>query len=198
MLRAVIAVVAEKGYAASTIADVVGAARVSREVFYAHFAGKEECFVEACDDGCELMFDRVAQAQRSEPVAAGPVPLLAAGVRAYLRFLLEEPEFARAFLLEALAAGPLAVERRRAVHGRFAAMTRTWHDRARSAHPEWPAAPDEAYLAVVGAFHELVAERLREERPDRLLDLEPPIMHIHLALFAGCAAAGAADKARTQ
>ena len=47
LLRAVIAAVAPKGYPAVTVADIVSGARVSRQVFYEHFADKEECFLEA-------------------------------------------------------------------------------------------------------------------------------------------------------
>src|SRR5437773_3415049 len=111
VLRAVIAAVGEKGYAAVPVADVVNGARVSRQAFYEHFADKEECFLAASDEGTELMFRRVLEATRSLPRRATPRERLHAGVRAYLEFLTAEPEFARTFLLEALAAGPRAVER---------------------------------------------------------------------------------------
>ena len=39
------AAIAEKGYAAVTIADVVRHARVSKRTFYEHFADKEACFL---------------------------------------------------------------------------------------------------------------------------------------------------------
>ena len=37
--------VAERGYAASTVADLVALSGVSRGDFYKHFANKEECFL---------------------------------------------------------------------------------------------------------------------------------------------------------
>jgi AcrR family transcriptional regulator len=189
LLRAVIAVVAEKGYCATTIADVVRGACVSREVFYAHFADKRACFLAACDGGSELMFRRVREAQRALPPDAEALGQLAAGVRAYLEFLVAEPEFARTFLFEIFAAGPEALERRAAVHAWFAARTRAWHERARERNPSWPAVPNDAYLAIIGAFYELVAERVREGRLDDLLELERPILQLHAALFADGAVA---------
>ena len=36
---------AEKGYAATTIADIVRHARVSKRTFYEHFADKEDCLL---------------------------------------------------------------------------------------------------------------------------------------------------------
>ena len=38
--------IADRGYRASTVADIVRHARTSKRTFYDHFAGKEECFLE--------------------------------------------------------------------------------------------------------------------------------------------------------
>ena len=50
MLEAMIRVVAKKGYAATTIADVTKAAGVSRTTFYELFEDKEACFLAAYDE----------------------------------------------------------------------------------------------------------------------------------------------------
>lgn len=183
MLRAIVEAVAAKGYAATTVADVVRSACVSRQAFYTLFADKEDCFVAACESGCELMFGRVARAAESPPPGAGAESRLEAGIRAYLQFLTDEPEFARTFLLEAPAAGPTAVARRAAVHRRFAELTHRWHVRARRDHPSWGPVPEEAYIALVGAFHELVAQRVREDRADTLLELTGFLLGLHLAVL---------------
>jgi AcrR family transcriptional regulator len=64
---ATIAAVAEAGYAAVTVADIVRRARVSRAAFYAHFADKEDCFLAATREGGKLMADRVVAATRALP-----------------------------------------------------------------------------------------------------------------------------------
>ena len=46
-------VVGERGYAATTISDVVRAASISRRTFYEYFQDKEDCFVETYRTGCE-------------------------------------------------------------------------------------------------------------------------------------------------
>ena len=56
---------AEKGYAAATVADVVRAARVSRGTFYAEFASKEECFLEAYRYGIDVFVERIRAAVRA-------------------------------------------------------------------------------------------------------------------------------------
>ena len=47
LVRAVVAAVAQSGYPAVTVADIVRRARVSRAAFYTHFTDKEDCFLSA-------------------------------------------------------------------------------------------------------------------------------------------------------
>jgi AcrR family transcriptional regulator len=61
----VIAAVAEASYHAVTVADIVRGARVSRSVFYAHYADKEDCFLAATREGGRLMSSRMASATRA-------------------------------------------------------------------------------------------------------------------------------------
>src|SRR6516165_3990284 len=63
--RCVVAAVAEASYAGVTVADIVQGAKVSRSVFYAHFADKEDCFLTATREGSQLMSSRMASATRA-------------------------------------------------------------------------------------------------------------------------------------
>ena len=62
MLEAMAHAVAAKGYAATTVADVVGGAGVSRKTFYEHFQDKEDCFLAAFDAGVQVLVDTVERA----------------------------------------------------------------------------------------------------------------------------------------
>ncbi|EST35811.1 hypothetical protein N566_17240 [Streptomycetaceae bacterium MP113-05] len=188
LIRAMIAATAELGYAQVMVADVVKRARVSRKTFYVHFADKEECFLAANDLGVEQMFTRIAvEVSAAAEGQDGPdaVVRLRAGLRGYLCFLSDEPEFARTFLVEGLAAGPRALERFEAAHRRFADLTRRWYERALPEHEGWPAVPPDAYTAIVGALHELVTVRVRGGRTAELPTLEDTALRIHLALLTG-------------
>src|ERR1700712_3232206 len=55
LMSGLAAAVAEKGYAASTIADIVTHARVSKRTFYEHFADKEECLMAIYAQGCQQL-----------------------------------------------------------------------------------------------------------------------------------------------
>jgi AcrR family transcriptional regulator len=183
MLTAISEAVADKGYAATTVADVVGRAGVSRKTFYEHFGDKEECFIAAWDTGVALLIDAVSRATLE---AEGDWrDRLHAGVRAYLDTLVSVPAFARTFLIEVLAAGPRALDRRAQVHVRFAELLRTLHERQREVAPELPELPDEVFAATVGAVEELVAERVRQGRIEELPELEPVITYIQVAFLAG-------------
>jgi AcrR family transcriptional regulator len=192
---AVIAAVAESGYANVTVADIVRRARVSRVAFYTFFRGKDDCFLDATGLGGKLLLGRVVTAARSVPDDAPVEDVLRAGLRAFLAFLAEEPAFARVFYVEMQAAGPAATGRVRDATERFEEINRKWHERARERYPEWPAVPHEAYLAAAGATAELVRAYVRADRAKELGDLEDTLMNLHLAIFAGRPWGGGAGRA---
>jgi hypothetical protein len=83
------------------------------------------------------------------------------------------------------AAGPRAVSRLDAAPRIFAEMNRRWHERARERHPDWPAVPPEAYLALAGATAELARAMVYAGRPEALPDLEDTLVALNLAVLAG-------------
>jgi AcrR family transcriptional regulator len=172
LVAGMVAAVAERGYAATTITDVVRHARVSRRTFYEHFADKEACFLAAYD----AVSDQVLAAIEG---AAGEHEAweerLVAGVRAYLRAHADAPAVARVFTVEILSAGSHALARRRAVLRRFAAALRAQVDRAAASGAPARRIDDTTALALAGAAHELVLAALEQDRGDELPALEGPI-----------------------
>jgi AcrR family transcriptional regulator len=182
--RATIAAVAETGYAAVTIADIVRRARVSRAAFYAHFADKEDCFLTATREAGGLMRSRMASAVRALPADAPDEQALRVALRAFLAFFADEPAVAKVFYMDMPGAGPLAADRLDEATRRVADLNRKWHERARTRHPEWPAVPGEAYLALSGAAVELMHALVRTGDTDALPGLEEPIVSLYLAVLA--------------
>jgi AcrR family transcriptional regulator len=182
--RSVIAAVAEDGYAGVTVAGIVQAARVSRSVFYAHFAGKEDCFLDATRAGARLMSGRMEAAARAVPAHAPDEQVLRAAFLAFLGFLADQPAYARVLYVDMPAAGPAAAERLDAAGRRFAELNRRWHGRARTRHPEWPSVPAQAYQALSGASAELVRPVVRAGQTATLPSLADPLMSLHMALLA--------------
>ncbi len=184
LLRSVIAAVAEAGYPAVTVAGIVRRARVSRAAFYAHFADKEDCFLSATREAGDLMRSRMAAAVRALPAGAPDEQALRTSLRAFLSFLADEPAVAKVFYMDMPGAGPLADERLDMATRLMADLNRKWHERARARHPEWPAVPGEAYLALSGAAVELMRAVVRTGDTDALPGLEEPIVSLYLAVLA--------------
>jgi AcrR family transcriptional regulator len=182
MLDAIANAVADKGYAATTVGDVVSGAGVSRKTFYEHFSDKEECFLAAWDTGVQILFDAILAARDRVNT---PIERMRAGLRAYLETLAAEPAFARSFFIEVVAAGPHAEARRAEVHSRFADLLTTLHEQARREMPQLPELPPAIPRAAVGAINELVSDYVRAGRTEQLPELEDTILHLQLVLFAG-------------
>ena len=183
MLSAMAEAVAEKTYVGTTVADVVAGAGVSRKTFYEHFRDKEECFLAAFDTGVDMLFAAIVAAQPANDSTW--LGLMRARARAYLHTLASRPAFARTFLIEVFAAGPLALERRAEVLRRFAQLFKDLHDEARRQFPDLPPVPEAVYVAAVGAINELVSEFAREGRTSELPELEDTLLYLQVALFAG-------------
>ena len=183
MLDAMTQAVAEKGYARVAVADVIERAGVSRKTFYEQFANKEECFLAAYDAGVDRLLAAI-----DEALATLAPDWLAAARRAvevYLETMAAGPAFARAFLIEALGAGPAALERRSIVQGRFADQLAAIHRRARADIPEIPALAPLTFRAAVGAVNELVTAHVLEHGADTLPELADAILDVHVALLIG-------------
>lgn len=113
LLAAIAQAVAENGYRATTITQVVKLASVSTRDFYELYSGKEECFLAAFDALRDHLEDLIRAA------VAGQVDWshqVIAGLRAGLDFFAAEPDFARLCLLESVSATPrIAIRFREAV-----------------------------------------------------------------------------------
>jgi AcrR family transcriptional regulator len=184
LLYGVTVTVAAKGFGTATVGDITARAGVSKRTFYEHFSDKLACFLAAHELGCQAMLDAVTAASR-EALAAGMDSLdqLRAANRAYLRFLIDEEPYARMFFLETPAAGPEAIARYQHCRERFVDSLRTWHDHARRQHGDWPAVPDMAYEAAMGAVHELALARIATGRTAELATLDDDVLEIQRALL---------------
>ncbi len=109
ILKALADTMVEKGYVATTVADILRAARVSRETFYQQFSSKEDCFMSAFEIAMQFA---LAGANRPVPSEVPPLARFSDGLRAYLDTIASQPAFARLFLIEVWAAGPVAWKRR--------------------------------------------------------------------------------------
>lgn len=118
ILVALAETMADKGYVATTVADVLKRAGVSRETFYQLFSSKQDAFMAAFDGAGDLALDALTEEVDPDGGAVDPIDRFARGLRTYLANLVAQPAFARMFLVEVYAAGPEAIARRAAFQQR--------------------------------------------------------------------------------
>jgi AcrR family transcriptional regulator len=167
-------VVAERGYGAATVADVIALAGVSRRTFYEHFPGLEDCFLAAYEDGMRSLFAAIRSA-----LAGVPRDDLALRTRvaidAYLAAMASVPAAAWSFTVEVLGAGRPALDRRDWVMAQWVEQWRAFHQRRRQLEPGLGDVSDAQLLALVGGMEELVRDHLRRHGAQSLPQLGPAL-----------------------
>jgi len=153
ILDAVLDVVGERGYAATTVAHVTAAAGVSRTTFYEQFESKQDAFLIAYDEFGERFLGDMDAVSTSEPAE-----VLAAAAERLVNWGRRRPAACRAFLLEIHAVGEAGLEHRERVmkvaEERFERVA-AW---LRRVDPSLPALPRMVGRAVVAASWELTAQ----------------------------------------
>ena len=177
MLQATVAAMAVRGYAGTSVAEIVRRAGVSRETFYQQFSSKQACFSAALEEAIERLLG--AMVTVVDP-AAEPAERSALLIGAYLKTLADRPELARMFLIEVYAAGPDAVGRRTETQQRVAEALRAIFD-DRSARGSF------ACEVLVTAISAMVTTKLMAGDLDGLRALQAPFADLvrHAVAFTG-------------
>src|SRR3954463_13011779 len=185
LLDAMIDVVADKGYAAATVTDAVRAARVSRGTFYALFASKEACFIEAYRRSVDTLVGRIERAVRERH---GDWPArLRAGLETYLQCLAETPRLARIWLLELHLAGEAARAERDATLRRFADRYRRSFEAALAERDDLRMPSDDALFMLAAGVDQLVCARVRADEVETLPTLTDSLLTCAVAQLEGTA-----------
>lgn len=172
--------VGAKGFAATSVADVVAAAGVSRATFYTLFRDKDDCFAATYEWAAGHVAAVLEAAARAEAVDAGaaePFTRLRSVLRAYLASLAAAPELARTFLVEVYAAGPAAIEQR---HESLALFVDLVAEILGDRPGPFGGRPDQRFAveALVSAVSSMVTHLVGTGRADRLQGLEDPLMRL--------------------
>jgi AcrR family transcriptional regulator len=170
ILRALATCMAEKGYPATTIADIARAGRVSKTVVYAHFRDKEECLLELYARATDQVMGTVAGAKQAARDEGLPWrDRVRAVIGAYLAALAGAPAVAWTALVEIQAAGRPALELRRQVIDRYVdLLTGVAAELARQHPDQVRPVSRQMVLAAVGGINELILARVERGDADRL------------------------------
>jgi AcrR family transcriptional regulator len=167
---------AEQGYEATKIADIVRRAGVARKTLYDNFDGKEEVFLGAFDSAVTEVAARIQES--CVGVGEEWADRIAAGLRAFLAFLAENPAIARMCLIEAVSATPAASARYDDGMGRFV-------DLLRKNAPTGTGLPDTIEETLVGGVAWILHQKIRRGEAEQALDLMPELLDFILSPYQG-------------
>lgn len=159
--RATVALLAERGYTETTVADIAREAGVSTNAFYVQYANKADCVLATWDALVAELDAAIAPASSGRPPADTLEHALAGVIGAVVHIASRRPDDLRLALTGVLAVGPEGPDRRRRLVDIVAA-------RAREAigHALQPAPiADIAVTAVAGGLLAVVEQRLGSPKP---------------------------------
>jgi AcrR family transcriptional regulator len=169
IMGAMIELVGEQGFGATTVAKVIARAGVSRKAFYQHFANKQECFLATYDTVVAEGFERVATASRE---AGGLQEELGFGLDALFQRANESPNIQRLVLVEVAALGPAGIARREQLISAYEGMLRE----NLGAAPRPGVIPNPLLRAVVGGFLKVLYTRVQDGAQKQLPALIPDLV----------------------
>lgn len=178
LLWSMVREMAEKGYDALTLADVVARAGVSKSTFYDEFANKDECLFAAYDRVIDELVRYVEEAYAGD----GTWPeRVRDGLDALLRALAAEPEVAQMAVVAFPAAGPEAHQRYRDALERFLGFFRE----GRAFSPRAADLPRDVDLMAVGGAEVIIFDEVVAGRVSKLPAMLSDILFAVLVPFVG-------------
>jgi AcrR family transcriptional regulator len=169
LIAAMTELVGEHGYAATTVADVLARAGVSRKAFYQHFANKQECFFAA--------YDAIAAAGRSDvqhayDAAASPAEGAELAIAILFERAMQHPGRVRLTQLEAGVVGQAGIKRRERLMGEYESLLRDM-----LGIPVGPGTVANPVLrGIVGGVNGVLNAHMRNDKMEQLPELIPSLV----------------------
>lgn len=173
LLDAMVETVALRGYDRTTVSRVLSVADLDESVFSEHFHDKHDCFWQAL----EGLIESGERAIRELIEDEGPWPdRVRLGLRQLLQALGENPAAARVLLVEMLAAGPEASERRRTATAPLIALV----EQGRTESADGALLPAQTSEAIVGGVLSILHRRVLQGEVDGLSALQDDLTYFAL------------------
>lgn len=186
MMDAVAELVADQGYEATKIADIVRRAAVARKTLYDNFDGKEDLFLSAVDSSLNEM--RVVVEEACERINGGPPEdRIVAGLDALLNFIVDHPSAARMCMVEAISATPSSARLYDTSMHEFVALLR-------KSAPAGVDLPETIEESLVGGVAWILQQQIRRGNAEHAGDLLPELSQFVLSPYLGVGNAGQAGR----
>ena len=160
---AVIQAAGGKGYAGTSVAELIKLAGISRRAFYELYESKEACFLASWERLLGESAQHIVTAYQGE---TDVISALRAAYQAFVTELIENPREARVVIVDVLALGPAAVERAEGIRLDFEATL--------VQNPElvggFTLTPT-VLTAILSGVWQVARRRLLEDRLEELRDL---------------------------
>lgn len=181
LLEGIAQAVADKGYADTTIADIVREAGVSRRTFYENFATKAECFIALYEAANRNTLEVLRQA--IDPATDWQTQLDRALV-AYLGAMATNPALLRSLSIEILGLGAEGMAARRRVNEELCRFMLQVVNEGSGLPRKTPLTAEMA-VAVIGGINELVLQAIENGRAGDLAQLAGPAGELVRAVAKG-------------
>ena len=197
LIDAMLRFAAERGYATTTVADIIVQAEVSRKTFYEHFADRKELLLAAFDTTSLPALDEVRKAAQR---TGGPTRQFEALMRRLCRVARESPGTIALSTIEIAAVKPDGLQRREHLMEAYGALI----DECLRAEVTQPALTPTLARTLAGSTYRTIDAQLRSGRADELQSVSsqlarwtrsqhpvPPTMMEEQTPQSACASVGA-------
>ncbi len=164
-----IELVAERGYGAVTVRELVRMAGVSTGTFYAHFADKDACFLRTYGLIVRRSTKQVGAAQKG---CYDWRERLRLALRAWAEGIVREPRAARLGLVEVFAGGAAALAQMRRAEGHYETMI----EQSFAGAPDPVPVPQLVVKGIVAGVHRVARARLLAGRAHELPDVADELL----------------------
>lgn len=177
IVDALVALVAERGYARTSVSRILELADVSSPVFYELFSDRHDCFLAAFDTEIERVRAHVRDAcEEGEDWRER----IRQGLTALLELFQDEPHTARVLVVDSLEAGDRVLARRARALSELCALVQAGRHEASDGAGNALSAEE-----VVHATVSVLEARLREHGVSHLVELVNPLMAIIVLPYHG-------------
>ena len=173
--------VALKGYADTTVADIVREAGVSKRTFYECFATKKDCLIAlyvAASHGAFKVLKAAIDPARDWKTQVEHA------MDAYLGCLASNPALLRTLFIDILGLGPEGLQVRRQMNQEMADFVAQVVNAGHTHTPQDDALTATLAMAVIGGINELVLQAIENDRTADLQSLTGPCSALVRAVLA--------------
>jgi AcrR family transcriptional regulator len=181
LILATASVTMSKGYANTTVADVVASAGVAKEAFYKHFRDKEQAFLEAQEHPTRQILDAVVSAYFS---AGEWHERIWRALQTLLALIAANPAMSHLRLVECYTAGPAAIRRAEEIVHSFTIFLEEGYRTS----PQAEGLPRLFSQTISGAIFELIQHEVVAGRSEEIPARLPQLAYVAIAPFLGPAA----------